>query len=379
MPVEPRFPIYEKVSLEDFEEKFDAIERLDDKLDFLSYYVLSHGVGEGQPGATYQELISFARNKFLESSNALREKYKKEHPTAELDPTELNPYGGMSKENEAMATVFLNDPIDYFTRYADSIANGLEPNGNLEARFKEECIHAAHHLPDLRARFEEYENDKGNRAADIMKRISKANRGNAEASASELLKPAKAGWAEWAFFRTSRQYKAFEQAMKDFNDPKSERQGDRENLERTSLEYLRHKLPNFANSGDALPKLEDINALKGVAKTRAKLAYDTYVACLEVKARESMKEAYKAMDLHAEPEAAQEEVQQGGQQLNQSQLSDGVPVQQEIQSHEEIDQAEFQNALNESLQDKSYFGKENKEEPVKEAAEEKVEDDALEP
>jgi hypothetical protein len=56
-----------------------------------------------------------------------------------------------------------------------------------------------------------------------------------------------------------------------------------------------------------------------------------------------------------------------------------VPVPQEIQSHEEIDQAEFQNALNESLQDKSYFGKENKEEPVKEAAEEKVEDDALEP
>jgi hypothetical protein len=92
-----------------------------------------------------------------------------------------------------------------------------------------------------------------------------------------------------------------------------------------------------------------------------------------------MKEAYKAMDLHAEPEEAQEEVQQGGQQLNQSQLSDGVPVQREIQSHEEIDQAEFQNALNESLQDKSYFGKENKEEPVKEAAEEKVEDDALEP
>jgi uncharacterized protein YfeS len=54
-------------------------------------------------------------------------------------------------------------------------------------------------------------------------------------------------------------------------------------------------------------------------------------------------------------------------------------VQQEIQSHEEIDQAEFQNALNESLQDKSYIGKENKEEPVKEVAEEKVEDDALEP
>ena len=100
MPVEPRFPIYEKVSLEDFEEKFDAIERLDDKLDFLSYYVLSHGVGEGQPGATYQELISFARNKFLESSNALREKYKKEHPTAELDPAELNPYGGMSRKTK---------------------------------------------------------------------------------------------------------------------------------------------------------------------------------------------------------------------------------------------------------------------------------------
>jgi hypothetical protein len=92
-----------------------------------------------------------------------------------------------------------------------------------------------------------------------------------------------------------------------------------------------------------------------------------------------MKETYKAMDLHAEPEEAQEEVKQGGQQLNQSQLSDGVPVQQEIQSHEEIDQAEFQNALNESLQDKSYFDKENKEEPVKEVAEEKVEDDALEP
>ena len=88
------------------------------------------------------------------------------------------------------------------------------------------------------------------------------------------------------------------------------------------------------------------------------------------------------MDLHAEPEAAQGEAQQGGQQRNQSQLSDGVPVQQEIQSHEEIDQAEFQNALNESLQDKSYFGKENKEGPVKEVSEEKVEevkDDALEP
>ncbi len=74
------------------------------------------------------------------------------------------------------------------------------------------------------------------------------------------------------FNTTSKEYKAFADALKKRNDC----QTTRDRVEDTAIDYLKHKIPGY--NGEGLPNLEDIEKLSGVGKDRAMLAYNSLVS-----------------------------------------------------------------------------------------------------
>ena len=88
----------------------------------------------------------------------------------------------------------------------------------------------------------------------------------------------KAGFLDWVFRRTSRQYKNFEKAFTAYRSADRDREGmnsrdvGRAEVENSAKAYLQHKIPGY--NGQGLPKLEDIERLRGKSKSRAMLCYN---------------------------------------------------------------------------------------------------------
>ena len=106
----------------------------------------------------------------------------------------------------------------------------------------------------------------------------------------------KAGFFDRLLRRTSRQYKDFEKAFKEYN--KEDYDGinsrvKRENLNASATAYLVHKIPGY--NGKDMPKLEDIERLSGKSKSRAMFCYNVLKSTAESKELEQKQEALSAL------------------------------------------------------------------------------------
>lgn len=104
------YPIYKNLSIADFKEKLNAIERIDDKLDFIYSYLLCHGMDDEAQSCTFEELLHVAKHEFIKSSIALKDEYAKHHNGENPAPDVINPYSN-NADAQAMQTVFLADHL----------------------------------------------------------------------------------------------------------------------------------------------------------------------------------------------------------------------------------------------------------------------------
>ena len=100
---------------------------------------------------------------------------------------------------------------------------------------------------------------------------------NGERAVDKAFKNNKAGFIEKWMGWTSRQYKEFEQAFSEYRNDKEDGANydtdiSRQTLQTKAANYLVYKLKGY--DGKGLPKLEDINRLKGKAKNRAMFCYN---------------------------------------------------------------------------------------------------------
>lgn len=89
------------------------------------------------------------------------------------------------------------------------------------------------------------------------------------------IKSCKPSFGEWLLRKTSAEYKNFKTALEGRLNGTTSRQ----QLDKSAKDYLQHKIPGY--NGQGLPKLEDIESLKGKSKSRAMLCYKTLLATNE--------------------------------------------------------------------------------------------------
>ena len=107
---------------------------------------------------------------------------------------------------------------------------------------------------------------------------------NGERAVDKAFKNNKAGFIEKWMGWTSRQYKEFEQAFSEYRNDKEEGANydtdiSRKTVQTKATNYLVYKLKGY--DGKGLPKLEDINRLKGKAKNRAMFCYNVLKSTMQ--------------------------------------------------------------------------------------------------
>ena len=299
MPIED-YPIYKNVSIADFKEKFNAIERLDDKLDFIYSYLLCHGMGEEAPSCSFEDLLHVAKQEFIKSSIALKDEFVTKYGGERPGPNVINPYSH-DVENEAKQTVFLADPLRFMQAMGASIAATPINDPNLTAeeqaqvnQWKDNAGRISEQAENLRIVFNNLEQDSA--PSEITENVGKRLFQREGVSVNEFIEHNMGGTWENFFGTTSREYKNFKAAFERFNlvdDPKF---GDRDTLRNTAMAYVRHKFPNLEEG--KLPTAEQIAAVKNAtSKGRIEFAVAVLQELKERERIDEMDNTFKSIDL----------------------------------------------------------------------------------
>ena len=112
------------------------------------------------------------------------------------------------------------------------------------------------------------------------------------------LRRQKGGFWERFWHRTPKQYKDFKKTILKFTAVRDPQYGDRKELERTAVAYLRHKFPNLREG--ELPTAEQIARLGNTGKLRATFALNVVKSCREVEHADKVIEAVKGLNLTIE-------------------------------------------------------------------------------
>ena len=319
MPIKD-YPIYHNVSIAELKEGMNSLERLDDKFDFMSMYLLSHQMDEESSSCTFEELLHAAKEEFTKASIALRKEYLSNHPSANLDPTMLNPYGATA-ETEAVMTAFLADPTRYMKEMARSVAESSldDPSLNLEEqatvkKWKDNCARLSQEIVADKKLFAAYEEDIDGK--NILQNVAKKVYDNPDLTTADIIDRNKGGFFERMRGSTSRQYRDFAAALSGFESPDDPSFNNKERLRGAAMDYIRHKFPKL-KPGE-LPTKEQIDAIKNpTAKGRILL---TVAVVQEVDPKleeEAFTAPFEAIDLDAANVEQQEFQQSLAEDLNE--------------------------------------------------------------
>ena len=258
------------VSMDDFISRINQYENIDDKVAFATRYLLTYGLEENRDVSFY-EALQIARAKIADASYDLKENFDNDEEANEYDylgskAYVVNPYATDNKYDMASRT-FMAYPIEYLKAHAMKLAQDIDDmNIQLPAdtAMKDYYLQIAEELSDRDApeRLEEFE--KKRTSFDVQVRMQEKYR--SKQALKNAVSATKSNFITQFF--DSREYKAFEAANKDFNDPNHENYGDTVELETAGAKYLMHKLPNW-NPENGFPTEQDINRLSGKSRARA--------------------------------------------------------------------------------------------------------------
>ena len=280
----PDLLYYKNISIEDFDQKFDSIESLNEKFDFLTTYLLSYGferevslenknsnvvnVLETKP---LEKLIHHAREKFLESSLKIKEEYENKHNT-QLKPEIINPEEDEKSETQIAMQKFMSNPPVFLSVCSRSAKKLYANETDLEPQYKYDFEMWRDNLDRLTREFYTIskifdKNEKDRHVEDVLDKIKAESNMNPEATVNDVIRHNKGGIFENIFRTTSKEYKEFLKAYKDFNNKDNPNYGKDDILDRAARKYIHHKIPNF-NLPNDIPTAEEINRFSGTSKNR---------------------------------------------------------------------------------------------------------------
>lgn len=257
-------------------------------------YILKYGMHNDYTKCDIKELIFNARNEVAKS--VARKQLQK-------DPKDLaNMQSGNAEDNEEVRQ-FLADPLKYMAGkikdefYVDMIHYDdprMDPKEKEQHRI-DYFISAKRLAFDFTSEnfinaYREYEknakknqlfvtalsaklaindstNEKKRHVKDVLENSQKACNMDSTATCDDIVRHNKGGIFENLFNTTSKEYKEFVKAYKEFNDENSLKYGNDAELDKAARAYIRHKIPGFQLPNE-LPKKEDIERFSGTSRGR---------------------------------------------------------------------------------------------------------------
>ena len=273
---------YKNISIEDFNKKFDEIETLSEKFEFIADYLLSYGFEDEDAiekqntnvvnlmDSTAEKFIHNAREKFLEASLKSREEYNKTH-NIPLNADIIDPSLDPNSEEQKGMQKFMLDPANYLSRCAKIAKKEYSNPENVTITSKVDYDEWLRNLDRVSREFHSVSkvfdaNEKNRNVLDLLNSVKKECNITENVTYNDVLKKHSGGFFEKVFNTTSKEYKNFQKAFKEYNDKDNPNYSNDEKLEKAAREYIHHKIPNF-KIGD-LPDKEDIERFSGTSKAR---------------------------------------------------------------------------------------------------------------
>lgn len=209
------------VSVADMYKNLDEINSIDDKVAYATRYILNHDMSTTKDYA-FSGALHLARAKIAEA-------------------IKNNP-----KEKVSLTTqMFLGNPTEYIKGEANKLANEIGKSDFHIAgqeQLKANCEYIASNMNDEFA-IDEEEVDKISKAIGVKARVE-ANLGGKKALADTIATAKTHKWYA-IFSSSSKEWKAFETAYEDFQNPHAEKYCDFRNLAGAAIDYLQHKFPEW--------------------------------------------------------------------------------------------------------------------------------------
>lgn len=262
-------------SMADFSNRIDEIKDMDDKLEFVKEYILTH---REYTGCSLDEAINIARMKIADAIVKYKEMKEKAdrindnssmYSESEKEAADLKPYGNVLNNKNLYR--FMNNPKLYLklavNQKITKLNDKLNKNDILTGIDNQKLSLYENNLETLEKQDLYLDmDDKETNYLHIKNRLE-AKFGDREAlfNAVNNTKP---GFFSRMFNTTSTAGKNLLTAYKGFNDSESPLYGRKDTLERAATAYLKHLFPNF-DTDYPLPDKHLIDGLKGTQKSRA--------------------------------------------------------------------------------------------------------------
>ena len=299
---------YENISKNDFDQKFDSFETLNEKFEFLNNYLLSYGIDEVDDREETnvvnlldnpaEDFIHHAREKFLAASLKEKEKYN-ENNVKPLNDEIVNPNEKADSEVQKAMQHFISKPAQYVSfaarARAQEIENGEIPELANDKNYKKNLKYVGREFYSINKIFNANENKR--HVKDVLANSLKACNMPENATANDVISHNKGGFFENMFNTTSKEYKAFVEAYKAFNDENNPNYGNDEELEKATRAYLKHKIPGF-NLPNQMPEKEEIERFSGTSRGRVELCAGVLQAIQQRRERNIMTGSIEANEMN---------------------------------------------------------------------------------
>lgn len=336
------------VSMADFARRFDQIEGFDDKLDFTTRYLLSHGMKGATNDYTFPEALHIARVKIADASARMKEQFFEQ---SDEDLTErpyvVNPWLKDERADIA-AEAFMGNPVGYIQGAAKELSQELEDGAGTHHDLKANCERIAS-LPAGQIKREVFMLDAASTAFDVKMRIE--TKLGSRAALESLTQTAKPGLFSRILGASSPASHKLDAAYKAFQNPRDRAFGDMNAMEKASNDYLGYKIPNW-KPGQKMPN-DVMGLLNPAEKARTKLSASMLESIEEQRAMEddfrTMVEACNAKSLSYDDVIASRSIARETSQ--EPHVEDAVKEENRIELPRGLDQASFQSFLEQDTQD----------------------------
>lgn len=282
------------VSIQDYCQKVDRIESLEDKLAFSTRYILTYnGIKNGEADPDLEKLIKVAHMKIADKSADIKLFYQETQANKNEGEKMVDPSVEVYA-NDMGNQMFIANPVGYLKGKAKELQGEMKAKNWKSEYDIQTMISTASLLNDV------FTDQLGNKIAKDIKKptvfdvnVRLENAFGGPAALKKAYANTKPNLLSKMFDTSSLAAKNLDTAYKAFNNPNHALYGSLPTVQKAATEYLQHVLPDYKpNDLRNIPSLQDINGLSGTRKARALLSINLLNA---VKQQKDMEVDYDGM------------------------------------------------------------------------------------